>query len=174
MASLGHIAIGVAVSRHAQAQGTRRFVVALVAAALAYLPDIDVIGFWLGVPYDAAWGHRGATHSLTLALLGGLVCGIAGRWLGISNRRAAVMATLLLASHGVLDAMTDGGLGVAFFWPLSETRYFFDWRPIPVARLGLNLHDTRQLHVFIWELVCFAPFLLYGILPTKLVNQNRP
>nr|HRC76832.1 rhodanese-like domain-containing protein [Kouleothrix sp.] len=33
--------------------------------------------------------------------------------------------------HGVLDAMTDGGLGVAFFAPFSATRYFFPFRPIP-------------------------------------------
>jgi membrane-bound metal-dependent hydrolase YbcI (DUF457 family) len=28
------------------------------------LPDIDSIGFLMGVPYGNLWGHRGITHSL--------------------------------------------------------------------------------------------------------------
>ena len=40
-------------------------------------------------------------------------------------------------SHGLLDAMTDGGLGIAFFSPFSNTRYFLPWRPIMVGPINV-------------------------------------
>jgi hypothetical protein len=43
------------------------------------------------------------------------------------------------ASHGLVDAMTNGGLGVAFFAPFSDTRYFFSWRPILVSPISLHV-----------------------------------
>jgi hypothetical protein len=39
-----------------------------VGGLMAMLPDLDVIGFALGVRYGDPWGHRGAAHSL-LAIL---------------------------------------------------------------------------------------------------------
>ena len=31
------------------------------------VPDLDVIGFYFGIPYGDLWGHRGLTHSLPFA-----------------------------------------------------------------------------------------------------------
>ncbi len=45
---------------------------------------------------------------------------------------------LCLASHGPLDALTSGGLGIAFFSPFSDERYFFDVRPLRVSAIGLS------------------------------------
>ena len=45
------------------------FVVAL--ALLAAAPDLDVLGFSLGVPYAHPLGHRGVTHSIAFAALVG-------------------------------------------------------------------------------------------------------
>jgi inner membrane protein len=45
---------------------------------------------------------------------------------------------LATASHGLLDAMTDGGLGIALFSPLDNRRYFFPWTPIRVSPLGVG------------------------------------
>ena len=42
------------------------------------------------------------------------------------------------ASHGVLDAMTDGGLGVAFLAPSDDAGYFLPWRPIPVSPISAS------------------------------------
>lgn len=42
------------------------------------------------------------------------------------------------ASHGLLDAVTNGGLGVGFFIPFSAKRYFFEFRPIAVSTLSLD------------------------------------
>jgi hypothetical protein len=41
---------------------------------------------------------------------------------------------LATASHGVLDATTNGGLGVAFFSPFDNRRYFLPWRPSAFRR----------------------------------------
>jgi inner membrane protein len=42
------------------------------------------------------------------------------------------------ASHGVLDALTDGGLGVAFLAPFDQSRYFFPVRPVAVSPIGIS------------------------------------
>ena len=86
-----------------------------VVIVFSLLPDIDSIGFHLGVPYGAFWGHRGMTHSLLFALV---LATLAAMWLdGRFHRQweMAILFFLVMASHGVLDAMTNGGLGVAFF-----------------------------------------------------------
>ncbi len=44
---------------------------AWAAAALALLPDIDGL-FMRLIPYEAPWGHRGVTHSLTFAAVAAL------------------------------------------------------------------------------------------------------
>ena len=49
-----------------RAVATRRRLI-VCAALLAMLPDIDVLGFGLGIAYGAPLGHRGFTHSLVFA-----------------------------------------------------------------------------------------------------------
>lgn len=60
MASLGHIAAGATASRINGRASLERPSLAAVAvwSALSFLPDADIIGFSLGVPYEAEWGHR--------------------------------------------------------------------------------------------------------------------
>jgi inner membrane protein len=61
---------------------------------------------------------------------------------------------LATASHGFLDAMTDGGLGVAFFSPFDNHRYFFPWRPIRVSPIGIGrFFSPRGLDVLQSELL---------------------
>jgi inner membrane protein len=45
---------------------------------------------------------------------------------------------LATASHGVLDAFTNGGRGIAFFWPCSDERYFARYQLIEVAPLSVS------------------------------------
>ena len=113
---------------------------AFAAAAIATIPDIDSL-FMRWIPYEAAFGHRGMTHSLAFAAALGLAAAL------VLKRRVAIpggfpaLAALLAAAaatHGPLDALTDGGLGVAFFAPFSPARIAFAWRPIPVAPLGYH------------------------------------
>ena len=52
---------------------------------------------------------------------------------------ATVFAVVLVSSvsHGVLDALTTGGMGVAFFSPFSNARFFLPWRVIAVSPIGV-------------------------------------
>lgn len=104
------------------------------------VPDLDVIGLYFGIPYGDLWGHRGLTHSLPFAgVLSALFVGMLYRQHSVRVKTAVFFYLLLCtASHGLLDAMTDGGLGVAFFSPLDTTRYFFSVRPIAVSPIGIR------------------------------------
>lgn len=107
-----------------------------LGALCAALPDADVIGFPLGIRYGDLLGHRGLSHSLAFAAaLATLVTPLAR-----SEPRGKLWAYLFLAtaSHGLLDAMTDGGLGIALFAPFDKTRYFFPFRPIEVSPIGIG------------------------------------
>ncbi len=122
-----------------------------VAASMA--PDADVIAFRLGIPYAAELGHRGFTHSLTFAVAVALVGGLSHR--ALRSRFVAAFSFLFAAaaSHALLDALTDGGLGVALFWPFSSGRFFAPFRPIHVAPFSLTrLFSARGVVVFASEL----------------------
>jgi len=122
------------------------------------LPDADVLGFAVGIDYGDLWGHRGLTHSLAWAWLIGVVV-VAGGFRDAvpGSRRWALLVLhffLVTASHGVLDAMTSGGLGVAFFAPFDTTRYFFPWRPVLVSPIGIEPFFSRDgLEVLKSELI---------------------
>lgn len=106
---------------------------------VSIVPDIDSIGFALGVPYNSFWGHRGFSHSIVFAmLLAGFIT-----WFyrnQPARRMAAVFAFIFLSciSHAILDGMTTGGLGVAFFAPFNNKRYFFPFRPIKVSPISVK------------------------------------
>ena len=169
MASFGHVAVGMALGRLGVRQAApRRVGLAMLGmSALAMLPDADVIAFVLRIPYAATWGHRGASHSLLLAAA---VAGVVAAGTRLA-RGPAVKAGLLtlaaLGSHGLLDAMTTGGLGAALLWPLDDTRYFFPLRPIPVAPIGAGMLSRRGLYVVLVELLLFLPFWAYALWPRR-------
>lgn len=129
-----------------------------IGAACAVLPDLDVIGFRFGIRYGDFWGHRGITHSLFFAALVATAVAIIGfrrRTRELSPLRLWTYLFLAMASHGFLDAMTDGGLGVAFFAPFDNHRYFFPWRPIRVSPIGVGrFFGERGLVVLRSELLC--------------------
>jgi inner membrane protein len=138
----------------------------LVGALCAVVPDLDVVGFWLGIPYGAPLGHRGLTHSIAFAAaLAGAATVLA---FSRPASRLAVFGFLFLcgASHGLFDAMTDGGLGVAFFAPFDERRYFLPWRPVRVSPIGLGgFFDRRGIAILRSEIVwIWLPCLLLGAL----------
>jgi inner membrane protein len=114
----------------------------VLAAVCAALPDADVIGFGLGIRYNDLLGHRGLTHSLFFALAVGFLVVIAFfRNIDLGSSEWWILVAyffIATASHGVLDAMTNGGLGVAFFSPFRNERYFFPWRPIEVSPLSVG------------------------------------
>jgi inner membrane protein len=182
MASLGHIAVGMAAARF-QHKTVPRWSSMAWWSALSLLPDADVVGFALGVNYGDPWGHRGATHSITWSVALGVAIGLAARRFNRPALRLAgarsgqagrttLIASVVLASHAVLDTMTDGGLGCALFWPFDLTRYFAPWRPIPVAPIGLAFFSPYGGIIALTELVLFSPVLLFALRSRKIDTKR--
>ena len=143
-----------------------------LGALCSTVPDLDVIGFPFGIQYGDVWGHRGLTHSVVFAAL------LAGSLVAVWYRAkpAAAMTGLFLyfflctASHGVLDALTNGGLGVAFFSPFDTTRYFFPVRPVLVSPIGVSeffsaygVQVLASEAAWIWLPTCAAFVVLRAI-----------
>ena len=132
----------------------RRRVLTL-GAILAALPDSDSILHWLGVSSRTMFGHRGLTHSLSFAL----AAGVLAAWLATRSGalsavrgRVALYFVVAMVSHGLLDALTNGGQGIAFFAPFSNERYFFPFRPLAVSPIGLHgVFGERGLRIFMSE-----------------------
>lgn len=129
----------------------------VASAACAALPDIDVVSFAFGVRYTDMLGHRGITHSFSFALvLGVVVALVCFREVPILSSYWLLLASyffIITSSHAVLDALTNGGLGVALFAPFTNDRYFFPWRPIEVSPIGLDAFlSGRGLAVLLSEI----------------------
>ena len=149
----------------------------LVFAALAALPDVDVLLVALGAADGGPIGHRGASHSLVMALVIGLLAAIAARRFGWPPLRTAVVASLAVASHTVLDVLGAGGKGLALLWPLSSHRFHSPWRPFPDAPRGLKLLSRPGLAELATEFALFMPVTIYALWPhlTKRAgNRGAP
>src|SRR6185295_20372311 len=105
MASVGHIAVGMVAARAYHDGRVPPWTSRAVWSAVSMLPDADVVGFGLGVEYGDPWGHRGGTHSLPFAIALGLTIGFAARRFNRPVAPTALVATIVLASHGLLDTM---------------------------------------------------------------------
>jgi inner membrane protein len=138
----------------------------LLAAGVAcsIIPDLDVIGFGFGIKYSEVLGHRGLTHSVLFAAALSVVLSLTlfrnvqgGAWI------AMLFLFLSTLSHGLLDMLTNGGLGVALFSPFSNERYFFPWRPIEVSPIGIGSFFSE------WGLRVIASELLWVWLPSAVL-----
>ena len=110
---------------------------AAVGAAMA--PDLDVLMHPLfGVADDSIYGHRGFTHSLSMAVVVGTLAAALHHQLRVRPLIAAVVVAAAMASHGLLDMMTDSGAPVAYLWPLTSLRIFADWRPLPESDINAS------------------------------------
>lgn len=143
------------------------------------LPDLDVIGFRFGIRYGDFWGHRGFTHSLFFAaLLSGAVAVVVFRRGASGIGRFALFAYLFLAtaSHGLLDSMTNGGLGVAFFSPFDNTRYFLPWRPVRVSPIAVTRFFTPRGYAILQSelLWIWLPAIVFASLVWILRRNSQP
>lgn len=143
-----------------------------LGAIAAMIPDADVIMFAFGLPYEHLLGHRGLSHAPAVAAVA------AAAFSGLSPVSARDRFTarwlwayffLAMASHGVLDAMTTGGRGIAFLAPFSGDRFFLPWRPILVSPIGVRFFSERGANVIQSELLwiwlpcaCVAGLILFA------------
>jgi inner membrane protein len=150
---------------------------ALVLAGAAAMPDLDVVAFVLGIPYGDPLGHRGFTHSLLFAAL------VAPALASLSGVRphpairpyliVCWLGFLAVASHGVLDAFTDAGLGVGFLLPFSDERFFFPWRPIMTSPIGPAFFSVHGLAILKNEAVwIIAPTLIGSLVVHRLLRAR--
>ena len=148
---------------------------AIAGAVLTVIPDADVIGFRFGIEYADAWGHRGATHSIVFA---GLFAGfISLLWKDARSLAGFAFLTLAMASHGLLDTLTDGGLGAALWWPFDNARIFAPETPIRVSPIGAGFFSMRGLETLISEFKwIWLPCLSLAILGwmTRYATPSRP
>lgn len=129
----------------------------IVAAFAAAAPDVDwLFKHFLHVSPVSIYAHRGATHSLSVALAAGLLATLAHRQLGVRPLTAGVVVGAAMASHGLLDMMTDSGRPVAYLWPISSVRLFADWRPFhsgEVHMAHLVTQTLARLRDELWQLI---------------------
>lgn len=124
----------------------------IAACACSVLPDADSFS---DLDYDHAFGHRGFFHSLLFAAIAAGAAAACVR--GERPLRVFLLLFAVGASHGLLDAMTDGGLGIVFFAPFDDTRYFLPWRPIAVSPIGIRpffsewgVRVIRSEFIWVW------------------------
>src|SRR5207247_10435758 len=121
MPSVGHIAVGLAAARARRSPAgvpTAAWVVLLVVCSC--LPDLDIIAFSFGIPYEAPFGHRGAAHSLAFAAICGLLLGLVAWAMSLPAVTLGAAAAPVMATHGLLDALPNGGRRRALPRPLSR------------------------------------------------------
>jgi len=131
------------------------------------IPDADVIAFSFGIPYQHLFGHRGFFHSPFFGLsLSIFIVLIFFREIEMFSKQwffYLIFFFLLSASHGILDAFTNGGLGIALLSPFDKTRYFFTWRPIMVSPIGVIPFFSK------WGLAVIKSELFWVWLPSSLM-----
>ncbi len=142
--------------------------VIVTGVAFAMLPDADVVGFGLGINYADSWGHRGATHSLLFAAVASLLVVAL-----IRPKQYLVAGGFLfvaMASHGLLDTLTNGGLGAALFWPWDDARYFAPLTPVSVSPIGISdfisargMKVLQSEVIWIWTPLTFVVATVLGL-----------
>lgn len=158
----GHALAGLAISAaFTRGRPPRRVWIAATACAVA--PDLDWFVDFFDLSARSDLLHRGLSHSLLAA---GLIAGSAMA-LGFRTRlRSPSLWGCLLAaalSHGLLDACTFGGKGVALFLPFSDERFVCAWQPLFVSPIPLS----RRL--FEWLLLSLGTELLWIGTPALLL-----
>ncbi|AOP34572.1 hydrolase [Leptospira tipperaryensis] len=153
------------------------FRILILGIIFCVLPDADVTAFKLGIPYEADLGHRGFSHSILFAFSLSILACILVRWFQVKGRVLIPFLFISILSHGLLDAMTSGGLGVGFLVPFSSERFFFDYRPIRVSPIGIkNFLTARGLVVlrsellFVWIPLLGAAFVIFL---TRLLRTKK-
>ena len=138
-----------------------------LAIVCSIIPDIDSIGLALGIPYNHFFGHRGFLHSPFFAFIISMVLVLVFfHDLVIFSREwffYFIFFFLLSASHGILDAFTNGGLGIPFLAPFDNTRYFFPWTPITASPISIRSFFSK------WGLAVMKTELSWIWLPSLLI-----
>src|SRR5262245_23334626 len=136
-----HAIVGLTASqlcspKELQQDNRARLIFIGLSVALPISPDLDAL-FLSMIPYGHPLGHRGFSHSIVFAVfLDAVATAFMTRQAQVLKGRRVWLLTyfsIVAASHGLLDAMTSGGLGSVFFAPFDNDRYLVSIRPIPAS-----------------------------------------
>jgi inner membrane protein len=149
----------------------------VLSVVCSILPDSDVVSFSFGLPYSHFFGHRGFFHSILFAsVLSVFVVCVFFRSYKLFSKTWWIYVSYFFvagASHGVLDAFTDGGLGIALFSPFDSTRYFFPFRPLLVSPIGLkSFFSEWGAKVMITEVIYAWLPLLVLIIVVRIIRHK--
>lgn len=174
----GHAIVGVCGAMGLKRRQEKFLTLFALAVLCALIPDIDMVGYYLGVPYDSFWGHRGFTHSLLFAVLFSATLS----YLYLRNKALSASRNIQISflfffctiSHSVLDALTTGGHGVAFFSPMIDDRIFFAIRPILVSPFAITeFLSPYGVRVLVSEMIFIGiPMLMIGSL-FRIWSKNK-
>ena len=151
----------------------------ILSIACSILPDADVVGYrWLYIPTYEFFGHRGFFHSPFFAALLSvfIVCIFYRKEEIFSNQwwKYVLYFFILGSSHGLLDAFTNGGNGIALLSPLTNQRYFFPWTPIEVSPLSIRgFLSPRGLTVLMSELMWVWVPALFIVIFLKIKGGSK-
>jgi inner membrane protein len=172
--AITHFIVGAALGLPARFDGVLpRWTVPVTCGLLAAAPDLDTpLMFALELPRGSLFAHRGFFHSpLFLAMLCGLLAAAATR--GRSWVALAALWTACAVTHPLLDMLTDGGSGVMLFFPFSEARLFFPWRPIRVSPLGIAGFFDRAADILSSEAPFDAAAVGIGLAAATMKSASR-
>lgn len=152
---------------------------------ISILPDFDVISFKLGVSYGDFFGHRGFFHSIFFSLIASLLITFIffNKDLASLKEKTKLIVFLFIigSSHGILDALTSGGLGIALLSPFENSRYFFPITPIEVSPInikyfltsrGVKVLKSEILTVWLPLFVVFVTSKLFSLLHRKFKKMS--
>ncbi|MEK7485803.1 MAG: metal-dependent hydrolase [Planctomycetota bacterium] len=170
--AFGHALVAVTIGKQIPYRNPP-FIYWILGIYCANIPDLDVLSFAF-VAYGHFFGHRGFTHSIVFALL--LAWGMSVLFLRQrkSDRKLFFLYLFLCTvSHPILDAMTNGGLGVAFFSPFENSRYFFPWRPIQVSPIGGAFFSIHGVRVIQSEFLYIGLPCIIALLYVRVRRRNK-
>lgn len=146
----GHAVAGAAIHSLAlpgERKSRRTLTMTLVCAMI---PDLDWFMSFLPISTRHFLNHRGVTHSLLAAVL--IAAGAVLLGFSRADRSRHLWSCMLACafSHALLDACTLGGVGVAFFTPVTAMRFVCDFQPIRVGPIPLNMQLLKPFLVGLW------------------------
>lgn len=128
------------------------------------LPDIDVLAYNRGI-VEGILAHRGLTHAPIFSLLWTLllIALFHNRCIMKNKLLIAIYYFLCMASHGLIDGLTNGGEGISYFLPFSTSRFFLPWELIEVSPIGVSQFFSK------WGFLVLKSEFIYLMLPSALI-----
>lgn len=155
MDSITQAVLGVAISEAVLGKKTGSKG-AVIGAAVATIPDFDVVFYLFYDKFEILSIHRGFSHSILFSVIGAFLIAYLlqrTKWTkGVGYRRLWVFSWLALFTHILLDAFT--AFGTQVFLPFSDYRAGFD---------SINFVDP-----------IYTLPLIFGLVLSLFVYKNKP